>query len=145
MTQSTPGPTKTVPPPLERRRIGIWSNAQALEKTSSARRPEAPSTTAYSGGSQSRRRALPRPASASIRSASSSARLAATVGRVRSRNRIADGQYQKPASSFRKSLWQSAQAFVTLPKASLASSNVVSDLPASFSRSSHVLMNASMY
>ena len=46
LTFNVPGPTTTVPPPLERRRIGTPSARQASTKTSSRSRREAPMTTA---------------------------------------------------------------------------------------------------
>ena len=83
-------------------------------------------------GSQNRSTGPPRPASASIKSASSSARFSADARHRSDRDRSArpertsgcrlfDHGSRNFASSTRKSLWQSAQAFLTAPKASLAS------------------------
>ena len=80
-----PGPMTTVPPPLDRRRIGTPSARQASTLTSSRIRRDAPSTIANRGDSQNRKTAPARPSSASMSRASSRARFSSTVARVKSR------------------------------------------------------------
>src|SRR5579883_845750 len=89
VTLSAPGPTTTLPPPLDRRRTGTPSARQASTRTSSRSRRDAPRTTAYSRASQNRTRGGDLPASASRSIAPSSARSSATLDRVRSWQAIA--------------------------------------------------------
>ena len=94
-----PGPTTTVPPPLVRRKIGTPSARQA-SITNIIRQPAR--CAQHDGiirGLPEPKHRPPRPASASIKSASSSARFSATLGKVRSRQAISSRKGSRAAKT----------------------------------------------
>src|SRR4030095_5406672 len=79
----------TVPPPVQRRRIGIPSSRHVATLTSDLTRFEYPTTTKCSCGSQKRSISGPSHLSHALSNASSQARFSCGVGNVRSNNCIA--------------------------------------------------------